>query len=188
MLLMVGIFGLGKSGNELMVWLNEKAPRPINMDQFSATYQGSQWLRLSGRFATNLKSIKRDKPSSRSDGSTSYVYVPFVGSTWQDGDPVHVVVGYGPFPAIDAVSLADKRIRNVTTVDVLQGPDQDRGRVLVEANYVDPFLWTFPDREPSAPWKSGLMFLFLLVLIGRVAVSMLVTTYGLIRGRGAHNN
>ena len=168
LLLAVGTFAAWRSGRDLWVALRERQPTALDMDRFDAEYKGHQWLRATGRFVPELMSVRRSTGKYR-DREQAYVYVPLVSSTWRQGDPIHVVVGFGPFRRADAETSTRAEIgEGVRTIDVLVGPDQDRERVLERENYAEPFLWTHAYQRPV---KTVVAFGFLVLAISIVCGS-----------------
>jgi len=159
--------GAVRFGAELITAWREPAPSAFSLDAFPQNYKGQRWLQLTGKLAVQktVLGVAGDEVN-RAKGN-GYAYVPLVSHAWKDGDPVHVVVTFGPWP----VGRRMDKVRQLgaagdVTITGEAGPGMDRERVLPGMALGTPFVWV---NDHGAPHGDAFMIgLFLVCVAGGV--------------------
>jgi hypothetical protein len=146
-LFIASILGAVKGGADLITVWREPAPSAFSLDSFPQNYKGQQWLQLTGKLATQKTAL--GLAGDRTNGN-GYAYVPLVSHDWKDGDPIHVIVTFGPWPLGQRMDKVRQLAANGdVTITGQVGPGMDRERVFPGMAVGIPFVWVNDHTAPE---------------------------------------
>ena len=152
-------FGAYRAVTGINISLSEKEPTKFEIETFAQSYNGQQWVEVTGYLALEQQDVRESTYKHHAGKGYYYVKVPLVGEDWKPSDPVHVVACYGPTTGPIGEEPQPTAIRG----QVSPG-GWDAGKIFPNLKLVEPAIWINEGTEPSGP--AGMIAFLVICLIG----------------------